>query len=105
MVVMYHSNPNLKINYSYVLKQLYNKSNIEKHVMSSYGMSGKMLDNELERIDDMKEKLTHDKFIEDGKIVGEKELTEKGKIAICLQEIPCLAMADFIIRQEKVLRN
>ena len=69
--------------------------------MSSYGMSGKMLDNELERIDDMKEKLTHDKFIEDGKIVGEKELTEKGKIAICLQEIPCLAMADFIIRQEK----
>ena len=95
----------LEINYSYVLKQLYNKNNIQKHVMSSYGMSGKMLDNELERIDDMKEKLTHDKFIEDGKIVGEKELTEKGKIAICLQEIPCLAMADFIIRQEKSIEK
>ena len=51
----------------------------------------------------MKEKLTHDKFIEDGKIVGEK-LTEKGKI-IYVFEIPCLAMADLLLDKKKVLTN
>jgi superfamily II RNA helicase len=91
----------LEINFSYVLKQMYNKNDIEKHVMSSYGMCGKILDNEIVRIDDMKTKLNDDGFVEK----ESAELTRKGKIAICLQEIPCLAMADFIIRQEKTIEK
>ena len=76
---------------------MYNKNDIQKHVMSSYGMCGKILDNEIVRISEMYLKLNDDGFVEK----GSAELTRKGKIAICLQEIPCLAMADFIIRQEK----
>ena len=91
----------LEINYSYVLRQIYNKNDIQKHVMSSYGMCGKILDNEIVRISEMYLKLNDDGFVEK----GSAELTRKGKIAICLQEIPCLAMADFIIRQEKTIEK
>jgi len=90
----------LEINSNYVLRQIYNKNDISEHIGKSYGMAGGLFDKEKERISDIKNRLSDDLFIDEN-----LELTNKGKIAICLQEIPSIAVADFIIRQESFVEK
>ncbi|RZD41414.1 MAG: hypothetical protein CXT73_04990, partial [Methanobacteriota archaeon] len=90
----------LEINFNYVLRQIYNKTDITEHIQKSYGMCEDILEMEKRRISDIKDRLICDIFIEEN-----LELTNKGKIAICLQEIPSMAIADFIIRQEHFIEK